>query len=449
MNRDHRVDSDTAPHLAASGGFRRAREYRPPMRLFLAVLTVTFLAETAVMYLLPHLLADPHGLAAIVTDSSILATLSAPPLWWLLAARARAAKALRGSEKHFRSLIENALDIIIGAGPDGTMRYISPSVRRTLGYEPEELVGKNPSELVHPDDLPAILAAIASSMQSLEPGPLLEIRLRHRDGSWRVAEAIGRSFLDESGAVSTVVTLRDVSERKEAEAKYRTLVEQLPAITYIDVVDEASPAGYTPIYFSPQIETMLGYSPEQFNARAELWSEMVHPEDRERALAEDAHHYATGEPMSHEYRLVARGGRVVWVHDQAVMVRDASGQQRYSHGVLLDITERKLAEEALREAEERWRSLVENAPDLIITVDSEGTILFMNHAIPGFTVGDAIGTAVYIATSGRNTTRRCGPRSSGCSRRANPRATKSPATARPAGPPGTPAEWAQSRATAR
>ena len=78
------------------------------MRLFLAVLAVAFLAETAVMFLLPHLLADPHGFAAIVTDSSILATLSAPPLWWLLAARARAEKALRRSEKHFRSLIENA-----------------------------------------------------------------------------------------------------------------------------------------------------------------------------------------------------------------------------------------------------------------------------------------------------------------------------------------------------
>src|SRR3990172_944333 len=257
MSRDHRVDRDTAPgegspresHLAASGRFRRAREHRPPMRLFLAVLAVTFLAESAVMYLLPHLLADPHGFAAVVTDSSILATLSAPPLWWLLAARARAEKAIRKSEQQFRSLIENALDIIMGVGPDGAVRYVSPSVQRTLGYEPEELVGKNASELVHPDDLPAVMAAMTENLRSLEPGPLLEARLRHRDGSWRIVEGIGGAFSAESGAMSIVVTLRDITARKqaeealrEAEAKYRTLVEQLPAITYIDVVDEANPA---------------------------------------------------------------------------------------------------------------------------------------------------------------------------------------------------------------
>ena len=128
-------------------------------------------------------------------------------------------------------------------------------------------MGKNPLDLVHPDDLPAVMVAMAESLRSLEPGPLLEVRIRHRDGSWRAVEAIGRGFLDESGAVSIVVTHRDITERKqaeealrEAEAKYRTLVEQLPAITYVDAVDEASPAGFTPVYFSPQIETMLGYS---------------------------------------------------------------------------------------------------------------------------------------------------------------------------------------------
>src|SRR3990172_7404028 len=226
--------------------------------------------------------------------------------------------ALQRSEQHFRSLIENSLDIIIGTGPDGAMRYLSPSVRRTLGYDPEELVGKNPSDLVHPDDLPAVMAAVAENLRSTEPGPLMEIRLRHRNGSWRAVEAIGRGFLDDSGAVGIVVNARDITQRKqaeealkEAEAKYRTLVEQLPAITYIDVVDEASPAGFTPVYFSPQIETMLGYSPEEFNARAELWSEVLHPEDRERAPATDAHHYAAGEPSSHEYRLIARDGRAV------------------------------------------------------------------------------------------------------------------------------------------
>jgi len=276
---------------------------------------------------------------------------------------------LRRSEEHFRALIENSLDIIMGIGPDGALRYVSPSVQRTLGYKPEEMVGKNPSDLVHPDDLPAVTAAVAETLRSLEPGPLLEIRLRHRDGSWRAVEAIGRSFLDESGALGTVLNARDITERKQAEealreteAKYHTLVEQIPAVTYIDVVDEASPTGYTPIYFSPQIEATLGYSPEEFIASPELWTEIVHPDDRERALAADALHYATGEPSSHEYRLIARDGHVVWVHEQAVIVEDVSGNATYSQGVLLDITERKQAEKQLRESEARYRELVQQTP---------------------------------------------------------------------------------------
>ncbi|MDO8616204.1 MAG: PAS domain S-box protein, partial [Dehalococcoidia bacterium] len=332
------------------------------MRLFLAVLAVAFLAETAVMYLLPHLVADPHGFAAIVTDSSILVTLSAPPLWWLLAARARAAKALRRSEEYFRSLIENVSDVITVIEPDGTILYESPSLERLTGYRPGELIGANGLDLMHPDDLPAATGAIAQATRKPGETRSTEFRFRTKDGSWRLFEATGRAAHDDSGALRIIVNLRDITERKqaeeavrEAEVKYRTLVEQLPAITYVDTIDDSSPAGFTPVYVSPQIETMLGYAAEEFERNPELWQQALHPEDRERALTVDAQHYATGQPISSEYRLVARDGRTVWVHDQAVMVRDASGRQKYSQGVLMDITERKRAEEELRQSEERTR----------------------------------------------------------------------------------------------
>jgi diguanylate cyclase (GGDEF)-like protein/PAS domain S-box-containing protein len=297
-------------------------------------------------------------------------------------------EALRRSEQQFRSLIENASDIITVMDPDGAMSFVGPSVQRVLGYQPEELIGKNAFDFIHPDDLPDVLRNFSLLVQNPAAPQSAEFRFRHADGSWRTLEAIGRNALNDSGLAGVVINARDISERKhaeealkEAEAKYRTLVEQLPAITYIDVVDEASPAGFTPVYFSPQIETMLGYSPEELNARPELWAEMIHPDDRERALAEDALHYATGEPMSHEYRLIARDGRVVWVHDRAaVTVRDAAGGSQYSHGVLLDVTERKQAEEALRESEERTRQIVETAYDALISMDARGVITAWNSA---------------------------------------------------------------------
>jgi diguanylate cyclase (GGDEF)-like protein/PAS domain S-box-containing protein len=266
-------------------------------------------------------------------------------------------EALRRSEQQFRSLIENASDIITVLEGDGAIRYTSPSVQGALGYTPEELRGKNVFGFVHPDDLQEVLGNFSRLLQDPGGHQSVEFRFRHGDGSWHTLEAIGKNAIDNPAVAGVVVNSRDITAHnqaeealKEAEAKYRTLVEQIPAITYVDTIDDSSPAGFTPVYVSPQIETMLGYSAEEFERNPELWQQALHPEDRERALSLDAQHYATGQPISSEYRLVARDGRAVWVQDRAVMVEDASGRQKYSQGVLMDITERKRAEEELREA---------------------------------------------------------------------------------------------------
>jgi PAS domain S-box-containing protein len=123
---------------------------------------------------------------------------------------------------------------------------------------------------------------------------------------------------------------------------------------------------YRTEYVSPQIETMLGYSPEEFIASPDLWYSMIHPEDRERAMVADKRHYKTGEPLTEEYRVIGRNGRTVWVLDEAALVRDEQGGPRFSQGILYDITARKKAEEDLeralsieREAGERLRALDE------------------------------------------------------------------------------------------
>ena len=209
--------------------------------------------------------------------------------------------------------------------------------------------------------------------------------------------------------------VRAEDELREAEAKYRTLVEQIPAITYIAVLDET---GGT-LYVSPQIETMLGFSQVEWMADPQLWLKQLHPEDCERVRAELAHFHASDEPFHSEYRLLARDGRAVWFRDQSAIVRDEAGQPLFIQGIKLDITERaraeealqkahdelelrvqertaelalanqglqaeiaerKRAEEALKESEERFRDLFENATDLIQSVTPDGQFLFVNRA---------------------------------------------------------------------
>jgi PAS domain S-box-containing protein len=156
------------------------------------------------------------------------------------------------------------------------------------------------------------------------------------------------------GAIGSVIGAAIVRERadrhlRDVELRYQTLVEQIPAITYIDQPDPDSPTGFRPIFISPQSQAILGYAPAEIEGDPVLWIQLLHEEDRERALAADARHHSTGDPLANEYRLLARDGRIVWVHDEARMVTDVTGQG-YSHGVLLDITERKLVEQDLHRA---------------------------------------------------------------------------------------------------
>jgi diguanylate cyclase (GGDEF)-like protein/PAS domain S-box-containing protein len=134
---------------------------------------------------------------------------------------------------------------------------------------------------------------------------------------------------------------RDRHQRSMFGDLYRTIVERGPLINYIDAPDE----GASSVYISPQIEDLVGYTAEEWLADPDLWSRILHPDDRARALAENARHNETGEPFRLEYRLVHRNGGIVWVYDEARVERDPEGKVVSSHGVLLDITARKRSDE--------------------------------------------------------------------------------------------------------
>jgi diguanylate cyclase (GGDEF)-like protein/PAS domain S-box-containing protein len=134
------------------------------------------------------------------------------------------------------------------------------------------------------------------------------------------------------------------SEAREVERRYRTLVEQLPLVVYVDALDEGS----SNIFTSGQIEPLLGYTVEEWQNDPDLFVRTLHPDDRDRVLAAHARTHRTHEALSLEYRLIARDGRVVWVRDDGVVVLDDDGQPLYLQGYLLDITAERELQEQLR-----------------------------------------------------------------------------------------------------
>ncbi len=134
-----------------------------------------------------------------------------------------AEEALRRNEEYYRSLIENASDILSVVNADATIRYESPSLERVLGYKPEEMIGKNAFSFIHPDDVPRLLDIFNKVIKTPGATRSAEYRARHRDGSWRFLESFGKTLHDETGAVMIVVNSRDLTERKRAEEQIQFL----------------------------------------------------------------------------------------------------------------------------------------------------------------------------------------------------------------------------------
>src|SRR5207237_3430274 len=189
----------------------------------------------------------------------------------------------------------------------------------------------------------------------------IEYRHRHRDGHWVWIRDEATLIRKDDGSPRYWQGVRvDITAQKEAESalseaeeRYRLLVEQLPMITYIDEFTTDPVISWPTIYVSPQIEEILGYTPEQWRDESDIWRRVVHPDDLERAIRNDAEHYRTQEPLSPELRIMRADGTWAWIRDEAKIVADETGKPRWSQELMADITAEKEAEQQLRECEER------------------------------------------------------------------------------------------------
>jgi PAS domain S-box-containing protein len=267
-----------------------------------------------------------------------------------------------GPDQEVRTWGADILDGLLEAMPDalvviderGRILRVNAQTERLFGYGRKEILGKEIEVLVperfragHVGQRDGYCAA-----PHVRPmGKGLELNGRCKDGR-DVPVEISLSPLRTDAALLVVASIRDVSERKRSEAqfskmeaRYRTLVEEIPAVTFMAALDEGR--NERELYVSPQIEELLGFSQKEWLDNPVLWYTQLHPEDRRRWHIEFAHTCATGEPFCSVYRFIARDGRTVWVHGEAKVVRDGDGLPLFLQGVAFDITGVKQAEEAL------------------------------------------------------------------------------------------------------
>ncbi len=316
---------------------------------------------------------------------------------------------LREAEARYRAMVERIPAVtytdVVGADGKTLMGFVSPQIEDVLGYPPQRFL-EDPRfwfELMHPDDLARLRAIDAFNNTDLAPFDH-EYRMRHADGRWVWVHDISTAVLDERGGLAYFLGfLTDVSARRDAEERlrdaeltFRTMVEQNPAVFYVQEIDPDDPTRPITTYVGPGDEELTGHERQATVADPELWRRLVHPDDRERVFAADAASVAGGDDFSEEYRIVRRDGRVVWVLDQARLVRP-EGRPPYWQGFQLDVTARKEAERNLQEAHQHLQLMVDSALDAVVTMDEDGIITGWNpqaEATFGWTRDEAVGRSL-------------------------------------------------------
>jgi PAS domain S-box-containing protein len=172
-----------------------------------------------------------------------------------------------------------------------------------------------------------------------------EFRVRNRAGNILWLRESARSLTRAGKKSRLFIVCEDITTERAAESKarlaetrFRALVEQVPAAIYTELPDSQ---GHQ-IYINPQIEGITGYTPEEWLANPDLWESLIHPEDSQAVVKEDQRTNLSLEPFRAEYRLIARDGHIVWLRDQADLVRAEDGTPLYWQGLLVDITERRV-----------------------------------------------------------------------------------------------------------
>lgn len=304
---------------------------------------------------------------------------------WLgtMIARKRVEVQLRESEALYRLLADNISDMVMRLSPDGTFEYVSASSRMVFGYEPEEMVGTNNFDYVHPEDRDHVTARVEEARVRSHESHVIRSRCRHKDGHYIWIESSGQAVFSKTTgefegfiAAARNITAQKLAEEalQESEARYRMLAENIT-----DVIVRVTAEGvYT--YASASSRTVLGYEPEEIIG--ETLVEHIHPDDLEPMLRVRDESVRTGIEVPLIYRIRHRDGHYIWLEVVRQPVPPAAPGMPYEYvASARDITDRKMAEEALVHQRDFLQLVIDNLPDLIMVRDQEGRFQLANRAL--------------------------------------------------------------------
>jgi PAS domain S-box-containing protein len=295
--------------------------------------------------------------------------------------RKEAEQKVEESARQFRLLAENSLDMISRIKPDGTRIYVSPAYKTTLGYEPEELIGKNHDEFIHPNDA-HIMGSLRNILKPDNPSATVTFRTKHKDGHYIWIESAVKAIFDENTReLSEYYTVtRDITQRKkeqvlllESEDKYRKLVEISPDAVIIHQEGKIS-------YINPAAVKLLGASsPDQLVGKNVF--DFIDPDFRDSVMKNIEKDLKGEISLSTELHMIRLDGTSVIVEGRGVKTN--IGGKPAVQVAIRDITDRKRIETELRESEAKYRTFIDRANDGIVVIQ-EGIIKICNRSTIDF-----------------------------------------------------------------
>jgi PAS domain S-box-containing protein len=300
---------------------------------------------------------------------------------------------------------------IIATDKRGIITVFNTGAERLLGYSAEELIGNHTPEIFHIESELELFSIRFSSKYGYkvngfdvlfecavrEQSEQLEWTYVRKDGTQFPVRMTISALREPDGDVSGLlciamdITAKKRSEKalRESERKYRLLVRNLPNIVYKGYLDGSVD------FFDDKIERITGYSKEEFLSRKKNWFDVIYEDDVETAKDKFREALKTDESYMREYRIKSREGRLIWIEEGGQIVCGEDGEIEFITGAFLDITERKLAEEALHESEEKYRSLFNSGPNPIFVVDRATHVILdanpMAEETYGYSKEDLVG----------------------------------------------------------
>jgi PAS domain S-box-containing protein len=292
--------------------------------------------------------------------------------------RKKAEAALRESEEKYRGVTERSSDVIMICDLKGKISYISESVKKVLGYSPEELVGKAYNTLVSPQEVIKISKTMAMDIIKGRASANIEVEMKRKDGSLIMVEGSGAPIFHNGMPTGIQVVIRDITERKKAEAALRESEEKFRMIfdNASDGILVADEKTKKLIMCNKKIQNMLGYNEGEIKKMGVM---DIHPKKDLPYVLEQFGKQARKEiALAKDLPVLRKDGSVFYADINSFPVTLAG--KAYLTGVFRDVTERKKAEEEIRASEEKYRSLVENAVEFIYLISGDYRVISINKA---------------------------------------------------------------------